>query len=114
MFTKHTPPRNFLVLYSAGIGEQAVESLSSLRPRPQFAARRVLPHGDRGGRVGVDFKELAERVKLMVRATAQASGRATGAGIRRSWADPRDETYKIGAVGREGNQIWRGGSVRRG
>ena len=29
LFTAHQPPRNFLVLYSAAFGEQAVESLSA-------------------------------------------------------------------------------------
>ena len=72
MFTSHKPPRNFLVLYSAAFGEQAVESLSPIDPGRNslftevFRAELMRP--------GQSLVELAERVKLMVRATAQDFG----------------------------------------
>lgn len=98
MFTSHKPPRNFLVLYSAAFGEQAVESLSPIDPGRNslftevFRAELMRP--------GQSLVELAERVKLMVRATAQDFGElqepefvAIGPSL--------DDTYLIGAIGRE-------------
>ena len=72
LFTKRQPPRNFLVLYSAAFGEQAVESLSAQDPGRNSLFTEVLR--SEMMRPGQSLKDLAERVKLMVRATAQDYG----------------------------------------
>lgn len=98
MITTRQPPRNFLVLYSAAFGEQAVESLVPDAGRNSlfteiFRAEMMRP--------GQSLKELAERVKLMVRATAQSFNEqqepeyiANGPSL--------EDTYLIDSIGREG------------
>jgi len=102
MFTKHTPPRNFLVLYSAAFGEQAVESLSAYDPGRNSLFTEVFRAEMK--RPGQSFKDLAERVKLMVRATAQAWGEQQEPEYVVNGPNP-DDTYLIGTVGRERFQM---------
>ena len=95
MITTRQPPRNFLVLYSAAFGEQAVENLGDGRNSlftEIFRAEMMRP--------GQSLKDLAERVKLMVRATAQSFNEqqepeytANGPNL--------EETYLIDTIGRE-------------
>ena len=89
MITKRQPPRNFLVLYSAAFGEQAVESFSGWT---QLTVHGSLPCEMM--RPGQSLKDLAERVKLMVRATAQSIGEqqepeytANGPNLERNLSD---------------------------
>jgi TPR repeat protein len=101
MITTHQPPRNFLLLYSASFGEQAVESVDDSGGRNSrftevFRAELMRP--------GQSLKELAVRVKLMVRATAQGFGEqqepeyvANGPNL--------DDTYLIDPIGRERFQM---------
>ena len=102
IFTKQAPPRNFLILYSASFGEQAVESLSPIDPGRNSLFTEVLRNELM--RPGQSLKELAERVKLMVRATAQNYGEQqepeySGEGPTLS------ETYLIDPIGRERFQM---------
>ena len=102
IFTKQQPPRNFLILYSASFGEQAVESSSPSDPGRNSLFTEVLRNELM--RPGQSLKELAERVKLMVRATAQNYGEQqepeySGEGPTLS------ETYLIDPIGRERFQM---------
>ena len=72
MVTSHQPPTGFLLLYSASFGEQAVESFGPNDNRRNSVFTEVLR--SELHRPGQSLVELAERVKLMVRAIAQQGG----------------------------------------
>ena len=98
MLTSREPARGFLVLYSAAFGEQAVESLSPIDPGRNslftevFRAEMMRP--------GQSLVELAERVKLMVRATAQDYGEQQEPEYVINVPNA-DDFYLIGSIGRE-------------
>jgi TPR repeat protein len=94
---RQEPTRNFLVLYSASFGEQAVESLSPIDPGRNslftevFRAELLRP--------GQSLVDLAKRVKLMVRATAQDYGEQQEPEY--AAAGNVDDFYLIDPIGRE-------------
>lgn len=98
LLTTHQPPRGFIVIYSAAFGEQAVESLSPFDPGRNslftevFRAELLRP--------GQSLVELAERVKLMVRATAQGVGEQQEPEYIVN-APNADDIYLIGPIGRD-------------
>jgi hypothetical protein len=98
LLTSREPARGFLVLYSASFGEQAVESLSPIDPGRNslftevFRAELMRP--------GQTLVELAERVKLMVRATAQDYGEQQEPEYIINVPNA-DDFYLIGSIGRE-------------
>lgn len=98
MIVEQEPPPNFMVLYSAQFGEQAAEGFSNLGRNSLFTEvlRLELP------RPGQTIRELATRVKLMVRAIALDFG----AQQEPEFTAPKGSTYPdeillIGSIGRE-------------
>ena len=93
LFTKQATQRNFLVLYSAAFGEQAVESLSAQDPGRNSLFTEVLRSEDHAPRaVAQGFGRTRE---------ADGSGhrpglwRTAGSGIRQRWAESRrDVSYR--------------------
>ena len=102
LFTKQPPQRNFLVLYSAAFGEQAVESLSPQDPGRNSLFTEVLRSEIM--RPGQSLKDLAERVKLMVRATARDYGEQQDPEYVSDGPNP-DETYLIEPIGADRFQM---------
>ena len=98
MIIDQDPSPNFMVLYSAQFGEQAAEGFSNLGRNSLFTEvlRLELP------RPGQTIRELATRVKLMVRAIALDFG----AQQEPEFTAPKGSTYPdeillIGSIGRE-------------
>ena len=102
LFTKQKPNRNFIVLYSAAFGEQAVESLSPQDPGRNSLFTEVLRSEIM--RPGQSLKDLAERVKLMVRATARDYGEQQDPEYVYDGPNP-DETYLIEPIGSDRFQM---------
>lgn len=98
MLTTRKPPPGFLVLYSASFGEQALES-----PTRSDAGRNSLFTEVLRSellRPGQSLVELADRVKLMVRAIAQDYSAQQEPEIANNAPDAYD-IFLIGSIGRE-------------
>lgn len=98
MLTTRKPPPGFLVLYSASFGEQAIESPSRADSGRNSLFTEVLR--TELLRPGQSLVELADRVKLMVRATAQSYGAQQEPEIAQDAPDAY-EVMLIGSIGRE-------------
>ncbi|MBV8838098.1 MAG: DUF2610 domain-containing protein [Alphaproteobacteria bacterium] len=98
MLTTRKPPRGFLVLYSASFGEQAIESPSRNDSGRNSLFTEVLR--TELPRPGQSLVELADRVKLMVRAIAQDYGAQQEPEIAEDAPDAYD-VMLIGSIGRE-------------
>ena len=98
LITEQEPPPGFMVLYSAQFGEQAVEGVSDLGRNSLFTEvlRSELP------RPGQTVRELASRVKLMVRAIALDYGAQQEPEfvVPKSSVDS-DDIMLVGSIGRE-------------
>lgn len=92
------PPEKFMILYSAQFGEQAVEGFGNLGRNSLFTEvlRTELP------RPGQTVRELATRVKLMVRAIALDYGaqQEPEFAVQKTSTLP-DDIMLIGTIGRE-------------
>lgn len=102
LVSSHTPPPGFMVLYSASFGEQAVERFDRADLRRNSLFTEVLRSELQ--RPGQTLIELAERVKLMVRAIAQSEGHQQEPEIKHTLENP-DEFAFIPSIGRERFQL---------
>jgi TPR repeat protein len=102
LVTSHKPPANFVVLYSASFGEQAVERFGPLDQRRNSLFTEVLRSELQ--RPGQTLPELGERVKLMVRAIAQNEGQQQEPEVVHTLENP-DEFAFVSSIGRERFQL---------
>jgi TPR repeat protein len=102
LVTVRQPSPGFLILYSAAFGEQAVESFGANDRRRNSLFTEVLRSELQ--RPGQSPVELAERVKLMVKAIAQENGQQQEPEYAQNLANADDFTL-IGSIGRERFQI---------
>jgi uncharacterized protein len=100
LVTAHKPPPGFMILYSASFGEQAVERLDSHSRNSLYTEvlRQELQ------RPGQSVLELAERLKLVVRAIAQKDGFQQEPDFVHNMTNP-DEFFLVGSIGRDRFQI---------
>ena len=102
LLTDEQPPDKFMVLYAAQFGEQAVEGFSDIGRNSLFTEvlRTELP------RPGQTIRGLANRVKLVVRATALDYGRQQEPefSVPRSAKYP-DQIRLIGSIGADRFQL---------
>ena len=98
LISAKTAPPGFLVLYSASFGEQAVEAFGPLDKRRNGLFTEILR--SEMMRPGQTAVELAARVRLVVRAVAQANGEQQEPEFVHGF-DHEDDFFLIGSIGRE-------------
>jgi TPR repeat protein len=101
LITGRKPPPGFIVLYSASFGEQALESLTRNDSGRNSLFTEVLRYELL--RPGQSLIELADRVKLMVRATAQDFS----AQQEPEYVENAPEAFDIALIGTIGRERFR-------
>ena len=102
LLTARKPPPGFMVFYSASFGEQAVESFGASDTRRNGLFTDVLRSELQ--RPGQTLSELADRVKLMVRAIATSEGAQQEPEYFSNGVDVEDFLL-VGSIGHERFQM---------
>ncbi len=102
LVTDHVPPAGFAIMYSAAFGEQALEKLPGNDSGRNSLFTSVLRSELQ--RPGQSLTELGDRVKLMVRAIANKSGRQQEPELVGK-PEEAGSFFFVGSIGRERFQM---------